>query len=490
MRQALHIFKKDVRGHWYELALVLAVTAVFAFIGSSQAAFWRYGGLSRSIAATLVLLVLPLSWWVLIARVIHAEALPGDRQFWLTRPYNRGSLLGAKALFILLSINVPMLLADAFIVSAYDFPVSSVLPGLLWSQVLLTAVFVLPIAALSAITTGLVQLLLTVVAVAAVILAWVVAVPGNTLTDVWARLEWVRIYYAILVSALAAIAIVLWQYASRKTAATRLLAATTAILLPLGTMLIPWTTAFSLQSKFSDQRFDVSDIQMVLSAERSWAGTVVNQADFVRLTIPVAFKGIPDGVSVVPAGLVATFQTSDGTIRTSDYDPWRNLMVQGQIAQLQATLNKSFYERVRGMPITVRGTFYITLFGNSRRSRLAFGNRSSAVPGVGRCTATTAPNGQNYFLVCQSAFRDPKDDIQVNWVDLAKGVSHRQGLAIDQSYSPFPADLGISPVNQYSTYSTLQGPASVVDIYTTEPLAYIQREFELQGVRLADYEQR
>jgi hypothetical protein len=32
----------------------------------------------------------------LIARSIHAEAIPGDRQFWLARLYVRCSLFGAK----------------------------------------------------------------------------------------------------------------------------------------------------------------------------------------------------------------------------------------------------------------------------------------------------------------------------------------------------------------------------------------------------------
>ena len=31
MRQALHIFKKDVRQFWFQIILVLAVTAMFAY---------------------------------------------------------------------------------------------------------------------------------------------------------------------------------------------------------------------------------------------------------------------------------------------------------------------------------------------------------------------------------------------------------------------------------------------------------------------------
>jgi len=49
----------------------------------------------------LVLFILPLTWWALAARVIHSEALPGDRQFWLTRPYRRQPAGARKALFII-----------------------------------------------------------------------------------------------------------------------------------------------------------------------------------------------------------------------------------------------------------------------------------------------------------------------------------------------------------------------------------------------------
>ena len=61
----------------------------------------------------LLPLGLPLVAWYLIARLIHAETLPGDRQFWITRPYRWQSLLGAKVLFVLVFLNLPMTVADA-----------------------------------------------------------------------------------------------------------------------------------------------------------------------------------------------------------------------------------------------------------------------------------------------------------------------------------------------------------------------------------------
>jgi hypothetical protein len=148
MRQALHIFREDTRHLWCEIGLALLVTVLFTVseIRHAIEGVGKSGYLGRYL--------LPLAWWILIARVIHAEPLPGDRQFWLTRPYSRKSLLAAKALFILVWVNLPKLVADIVIVGAGAFSLRAELPGLLWSQVLLTAVFVLPMAALAAITTG------------------------------------------------------------------------------------------------------------------------------------------------------------------------------------------------------------------------------------------------------------------------------------------------------------------------------------------------
>jgi hypothetical protein len=146
MRQTLHIFKKDVRSLLYEIGATLGLVALFIING-------RAGPING-----LETVLLPIAWWVLVIRVIHEERIPGDRQFWLTRPYAWNTLLAAKALFILVFVNLPMLVADMVIVQANGFKFSEHIAGLAWSQVLLTGVWALPIAALAAVTTGLVQI--------------------------------------------------------------------------------------------------------------------------------------------------------------------------------------------------------------------------------------------------------------------------------------------------------------------------------------------
>ena len=424
MRQALHILRKDLRGHWYEIAITIVVTAVFAYTGAMQAAIWRSGAQSRGIAWDLVLLVLPLTWWALIARVIHAEALPGDRQFWLTRPYRRGSLLGAKTLLILLCVNVPMLLASAVIVSAYGFSISTTLPGLAWREVLLTAVFILPIAALSAITTGLVQLALALSAVAVAVLFWGLAAPGLSLRGFWFPLEWIRAYYGITVAGMVAVAILIWQYMRRRTGATRSLAVAGIVLVAAGVATISWPAAFRIQSAFSKQRLDEHVINVRFAEQRKWATSIAAETDHVRLNVPLIVEGVPADMSAKPEGLTASFVAPDGSTWKIQDDPPTAVVSEGQLTSLRTKLPKAFYERVKEVPLRVRGTLYLTLFGNPRTARLHFRDGFEDVPGAGRCEATQAPGRQNYFLLCDSAFRPPKGSLWAEWMDLESGRAH------------------------------------------------------------------
>ena len=78
MRQTLHILAKDVRCLTYEIVVTLALVATYAYFHVARPPFFF-----TDIGTEFML---PIAGWVLIARLIHAEALPGTRQFWLTRP--------------------------------------------------------------------------------------------------------------------------------------------------------------------------------------------------------------------------------------------------------------------------------------------------------------------------------------------------------------------------------------------------------------------
>ena len=59
---------------------------------------WRYD-FESGLPETVLNLILPLVWGVLIALAVQLDPLTSDTAFWLTRPYRRPALLAAKILF-------------------------------------------------------------------------------------------------------------------------------------------------------------------------------------------------------------------------------------------------------------------------------------------------------------------------------------------------------------------------------------------------------
>src|ERR1700677_2775921 len=148
MHQALHIFKKDIRYLKHEILLFLSIAILLAAMRRPE--FVQVIEFAMVAAAAF-----------LIGRLVLAETIPGDRQFWITRPYRWQNLLAAKLLFILAFINLPVLLAHLFILIADGFPLGPTLPGLLWSQVLLFTFVSLPFATLATLSSGMAAFIFT-----------------------------------------------------------------------------------------------------------------------------------------------------------------------------------------------------------------------------------------------------------------------------------------------------------------------------------------
>jgi hypothetical protein len=161
MNQVLYIFRKDVRKHRLEVAASLLLLLAFAW---KTPLLWsdhsQYANRSSNVIFAFVGIALVLSWWFLAIRVIQGESLVGDRQFWLTRPYRRLSLLATKALFLFAFVNLPVLIFDVATVWRAGFYPWQHLPGLLQAQLLLTAFLIIPIVTISAITETIAQFLL------------------------------------------------------------------------------------------------------------------------------------------------------------------------------------------------------------------------------------------------------------------------------------------------------------------------------------------
>jgi hypothetical protein len=127
MDQILHIFKKDARRHWPEIVISLALLALFTRhelhpwqnsreVDSLSLFFFSFWG--RYLTPALVLF-----WAFLIIRVIQGESLVGDRQWWVTKPYEWRSLFLAKVLFFFVFICVPLFHVQLFLLHKFNFPI-------------------------------------------------------------------------------------------------------------------------------------------------------------------------------------------------------------------------------------------------------------------------------------------------------------------------------------------------------------------------------
>src|ERR1700674_4524461 len=89
---------------------------------------------------------------LLIAAVVHQDAVPGARQDWLARPIQRKDLLLAKFLFVLLAVHGPMLLADLFRGLANGFSFGPSLAAALSRGLFVLVTFSVPLFAFASLT--------------------------------------------------------------------------------------------------------------------------------------------------------------------------------------------------------------------------------------------------------------------------------------------------------------------------------------------------
>jgi hypothetical protein len=124
MRQTLHIVRKDLRRlRWWLAAWIalLAARVLLAVIGWQAAAD---GGLAGQFVMEQVGGIVQLVTWLmlalLVARLVHEEPLAGLDWFWLTRPYDRWALMGAKLSTAALFFVVVPLIAEIIVMAAFE----------------------------------------------------------------------------------------------------------------------------------------------------------------------------------------------------------------------------------------------------------------------------------------------------------------------------------------------------------------------------------
>jgi hypothetical protein len=108
MQIALRLCIKDLKQRWIFI-LVLELCVLWrAALDILLPRYLQLMPLNDYLPGILVM----LAFSILIVLTIQADPLVGDRQFWVTRPISRWNLLAGKALFIIGTIHLPILIAQ------------------------------------------------------------------------------------------------------------------------------------------------------------------------------------------------------------------------------------------------------------------------------------------------------------------------------------------------------------------------------------------
>jgi len=472
MHQALHIFKKDARYLSGEILLVIVLAGVFA---------WK-------LAVQWAEILLPIAAVYLIARLIHAEAIPGDRQFWTTRPYRWKSLLAAKVLFILVFVSVPTLLAQMYILSQAQLPVVGNYQGLLWSQFVTLIAVWLPIAALAAMTSSIVIFNFCAIAFIAVGFLFNQSrffYERNTrLPDAF---QWVPNTVWVLAIAIAAVLIFYRQYKYRSTFFSHCFGVIAIAVTVLFVVSLPVSWAVSLQSRLPGHgsepqglRFGVAwnareHLLGIMSPAPRGQSNGVHDLSAVDLRIAA---NIPAGTDLRIDGAYITLLARDGKAWLDEDASISEGLKQGQAEfYTSAFMPTSVFEAARNQPATLRATVYFTAFANAKTKTIPVQTKPIDVDGL-QCNL--AKSATFDYFECRSPFRWPDRLVMVQ-----QQGQEAVPLSVLVSYSPFPAGISLDDAieTRWTSRVSMLDPSVTV---TVKKPVHFRRDFEIDNLHLID----
>ena len=164
MKLMLLTLRKDLRRLWPVILLTLVMLAALGRMDR-----WRADWMVSSTESWLTIL-LTLAWSCLAALAVLEEPLVGDRHFWTTRPHRWLPLLSAKIVFVLLTIHLPLLLENGYVLLARGFNPAADLGNLLAKQALIFGAVTLPAIAVATVVRTFTHFVTAAFAVAVTVL--------------------------------------------------------------------------------------------------------------------------------------------------------------------------------------------------------------------------------------------------------------------------------------------------------------------------------
>jgi len=496
--QILHIFRKDVRHHRPEIVLSLIAWVAFAWRETGRINPWNNLSVEYEVLLSLLSALLPIAWVFLIVRVVHGETLVGDRQFWVTRPYEWKKLVAAKLLFILAFVNVPLLLLQIFLLRKAGFPVVPQISGLLQVQALWSVCVILPVITLAAVTASTGQFLLVVLGAVLYLIAAasLLRIVPHANAGV-AGADSLAFSLAFLVGIGTSLAVVLWQYMRRITSGPRVLLLCAAVLILIIFAAMPYRYIIN---HMYPQPIAGQQPSVTLAFDRTrpaWHEGGFRERNNVHVWIPLLVSGIAHGSEVLVAGKMVSIQATGGQRWTSEWygGSGQYLLPDTQRDQTILAIDKDFFERVKATSVRLHINFALLPRRAREKTRIVAQASGFAVPGNGRCSFSPIDKAA---ISCVFPLKSPSLLIATKWDEgtcwQQKTGNFTTGITFYGYISPLGAadTFDVSPIRtaplfwMQGAYACSGTPLTFYSGWNS--LQGFREEVEIDGIRLADYQ--
>ena len=441
MQQSLHILRKDLLHLWPETLVGIVLLIAFAWSAPYKATPSPFTFYIALLDAFLHILI-PVAWLVIISRLIHDEPLVGDRQFWTSRPYHWAKLLLAKILYLLAFIYLPFLLMQVYLLKHAGLYPSTVLPALFHNLLLVTVIVIVPIAAIAAVTSTFARLLLSVLgALIYVIILVAFAFYFSFDRMLPPHINGLATAVLILLPAIALI----FQYATRRTAAARAMLIGAPILAVLLFFLTPAASLIRHGYPAVGSGPTLSPFPIPNNPEASQGRLRILPHGDVQIALPFKVDGVDRDSAYLIHGISLTLDAPgvhwSSPYRTSLFGPGQ--INANPVTVLAVSLPLEIFNRVQNTPVDL----HVSIATEHLTARSASTWKSSAapfdIPGHGRCSFSDDPEMPP---TCRFPFETPK--FLYLTVPLSQDCANPNAprIGANQPLGGQPATLNFDPV--------------------------------------------
>ena len=510
MNQIWNIFRKDACHYWREISVSVALLCAY---GWNDVRGWTLqndlfastGVFTYRFVSGLVEVLVPVAWAFLVVRVVQGESLVGDRQFWVTRPYEWKKLLLSKILFLLVFLNLPLLILDVVLLAVARFSPSHHVLGLLWMQLLILLFLVLPAAALATITGTIVQALVALLVIALYIFGMAVLASQIPSSDFSGPVDFLPAVFVVGTC----IAVIVIQYARRKTGTSRLLVISLGFVILIVLVATPYRALVA--HEFPPLRASQPPFQLSLLRPDTLAGIQTTDVEKeITIQLPLGVSGLSSDSIVLVDGIFVSADAPNGVKWASEWkSPGLVLFPEQKSARIDFAMPRKVFDRMQSTPIDLRLSLAFTVFRDGGQESLILPRGEFAISNGALCSIE---GGYVPHISCRAPLRRPPfllmtTDMASTNCPLQKGQAPPSPGDIARGWTQNgdsgPAELGISPVVTFDLYlSNSNGgfgtkfsgngvcPGTRILLSSPIPAFRSQSTLELHALRLPDYREQ